>query len=161
MIIVQHKNKACNYFFKLRRYFSPHAAISCNTDFRDKPVFVSVYSTRGGTSAKTRRSSNLLSSSSLKFAVSTFWEHPTLFFNSPKRLVPVSKSRMISTFHLFHISFSNTATGQGGNFFLVIIFKLYSISFFLATSIQKSAYFTKETNKRKILSVPRGKNSYI
>ena len=110
-----------HYFLRLRRYFSPHAAISFNTGCKDMPVLVSVYSTLGGTSANTLRESSLLSSNSFKLLVSTFWEHPTLFFNSPKRLVPVNKSRIIRIFHLLPINLSSTATGHGGKFFFVII----------------------------------------
>ena len=110
-----------HYFLRLRRYFSPHAAISPNTGCKESPVLVSVYSTLGGTSANTLRERSLLSSNSFKLLVSTFWEHPTLFFNSPKRLVPVSKSLIIRIFHLLPINLSNTATGHGGKFFFVII----------------------------------------
>lgn len=37
--------------------------------------------------------------------------------SSPKRFVPVSKSRRISTFHLLPIRVSVVSTGQAGSFF--------------------------------------------
>ena len=39
------------------------------------------------------------------------------FFNSPKRLVPVNKSRRINTFQRFEISPSVVSTGQMGSSF--------------------------------------------
>lgn len=82
-------------------YLIPHSVIASITGCRLYPVSVNVYSTCGGTSAKTLRVKRPLSSIERKFDVSTFWlTLPILFFSSPKRFVPSIKSLKINTFHL-------------------------------------------------------------
>lgn len=53
-------------------YSTPHATMASKIGFRLYPVYVKVYSTRGGTSGYTFRVSNPLASMERKFAVRTF-----------------------------------------------------------------------------------------
>ena len=109
-------------FCTLHRYVSPHWAIASKTGFRLQPVSVSEYSTRGGICAYILRFTRPSSSIERKWAVSTFCDMPlTDFFNSPNRLVPVSKSRRISIFHRSLISVTVSSTSQCGNCFFIIV----------------------------------------
>lgn len=86
--------------------------------FRLRPRSVREYSTRGGTSAYTSRCTRPFASIARSWTVSTFWETlPTHFFSSPKRLVPVIRSRRINTFHLSPIRVRVVSTGQAGSSF--------------------------------------------
>lgn len=77
------------------------------------PKSVSLYSTRGGTSGKTSLSIIPFSSNERRLAVNTFWLTPLSdFFNSPKRLVLVSKFLKISIVHLLLSKSNVTSTGQ-------------------------------------------------
>lgn len=86
-------------FFAL--YSSLQFRIASKTGCKLYPNSVKVYATLGGTSGKAVRTSNPLSSICRSWEVSTFWlTLPMDLFNSPNLLVPDSKSRIISTFHL-------------------------------------------------------------
>ncbi len=81
-----------------------------------RPVSVNEYSTRGGTSGYTSRCTRPSRSIWRRFAVSTFWEMlPIERRNSLNRIVPFSRSRRISTFHLSEIISNVVSTGHAGN----------------------------------------------
>lgn len=97
-------------------YVSPQSAIASITGRSERPTSVSEYSTRGGTSANTSREIMPSLSKARRFSDSTFCDMPdTLFLSSPNRRAPSSKSRIISSFHLFPISRTVVATGHSGN----------------------------------------------
>ena len=84
-----------------------------------------------------------------KCEVRTFCDIPfSDFFNSPKRFVPVSKSRTIRTFHLSPININVVSTGQGGNFSFNDItnnsFK-FNNSILMDTMLHSGTYFTIDT----------------
>lgn len=73
--------------------------------FRLYPVSVRVYSTFGGTCGYILRVIRPACSMALRWLVRTFWVMPfTDRMSSLNRFVPVSKSRMMRTFHLSPIS---------------------------------------------------------
>ena len=71
---------------------------------------------------------------SRSWAVSTFWETvPMDFFSSPNRLVPGSRSRRISTFHLSPMRDRVVSTGQAGSSFPFTWLMAKTPSFLLVT----------------------------
>ena len=119
--------------------------------FRLWPSSVREYSTLGGTSAYTLRLISPLSSISRSCAVNTFCDTlPMDFFSSPKRFVPGSKSRRISTFHLSPMSVKVVSPGQAGNSFFTVCHAILPASkyiksanrFLAVTTALYCAYFT-------------------
>ena len=97
-------------------YCVPQSFIASMIGWSVRPVSVSEYSTRGGTSGYTSRCTNPSRSIWRRFAVSTFCDTlPTERRSSPNRMVPFSRSRRISTFHLSEIINSVVSTGHAGN----------------------------------------------
>ena len=90
--------------------------------FRLYPVSVRVYSTFGGTWGYILRVIRPACSMALRWLVRTFWVMPfTDRMSSLNRFVPVSKSRMMRTFHLSPISCKVISTGQSGIFIALSI----------------------------------------
>ena len=85
--------------------------------FRLYPVSVRVYSTFGGTCGYILRVTSPACSMALRWLVRTFRVMPlTDRMSSLNRFVPVSKSRMMRTFHLSPMSRRVISAGQSGIF---------------------------------------------
>ena len=84
------------------------------------PRSVSEYSTLGGISLYAVRLTRPSASMSLRLAERTFCDTPAReSFSSPNLLVPVSRSLMISTFHLLPITDSVSSTGHAGRSWVI------------------------------------------
>lgn len=117
-------------------YSVPQSDSASSTGLSERPVLVSEYSTRGGTSGYTLRFTSPSSSIERNDAVSIFWlTLPMERFSSLKRIVPFIKSRKIRIFHFEPIKNNVVSTGHGLYFSFMPIPSfcfILSVSFFLS-----------------------------